>query len=259
LNLGADDARTAPERFDSRAFRAPPIQVRIPDDVVSEKLSDMATKLQLQLRVILCRPVASRSRGVMQVLWVQAPCVPVKEVLPCLRAFGFRIRGLGYVAGEHSVLIWASRRAPSACSQAFGTMGLCSVCQSFASYSAPSYVDCPTRTLVVPELRSVRRSLSRWSRQNALGSTSLALRPFDQGAGLTVRQREALSIALEIGFFDTPRRGRLQMIASRMAVSRTAAMGLVRRGVRWIAVETVGRRSRPSGAGRRSGSRTPKS
>jgi hypothetical protein len=52
------------------------------------------------------------------------------------------------------------------------------------------------------------------------------------GHGTTARQQEALSVALESGYFDEPKRASLAELAVRLGVSKTAMGRLLRRAVR---------------------------
>ncbi len=63
--------------------------------------------------------------------------------------------------------------------------------------------------------------------------------PVDADASLTDRQREALSLALEMGYFEEPRGASLREVAAALGVSQPAAGGLLRRGMRRLLVATV--------------------
>lgn len=59
-----------------------------------------------------------------------------------------------------------------------------------------------------------------------------ALRPHDTKRGLTDSQREALVVAYERGYFDTPRETTLQEVADDLGISQQALGARLRRGYR---------------------------
>ncbi len=58
-------------------------------------------------------------------------------------------------------------------------------------------------------------------------------------AGLTDSQREALLVAFETGYFEEPRNADLGDVAAELDISRPAASGLLRRGLRRLVVATL--------------------
>ena len=60
------------------------------------------------------------------------------------------------------------------------------------------------------------------------------------GGDLTARQREILSLAWNLGYFDIPARADLRKIADLTGVSRNSAIQHLRRALRHILEETVG-------------------
>jgi hypothetical protein len=59
-------------------------------------------------------------------------------------------------------------------------------------------------------------------------------------SGLTDRQREALRVALETGYFSVPRETSLEDLAKRLDVSDTAASQRLRRGVENLIADRFG-------------------
>lgn len=57
--------------------------------------------------------------------------------------------------------------------------------------------------------------------------------------GVTESQREAILLALEMGYFEEPRSATLDDIAAELGISQPAAGGLLRRGMRRLAVSTL--------------------
>jgi hypothetical protein len=62
----------------------------------------------------------------------------------------------------------------------------------------------------------------------------------DRVSGLTDRQREALRVALETGYFSVPRETSLEDLAKRLDVSDTAASQRLRRGVENLIADRFG-------------------
>lgn len=56
---------------------------------------------------------------------------------------------------------------------------------------------------------------------------------------LTESQREALLLALEMGYFEEPRAATLDEVATELGISQPAAGGLLRRGTRRLVVSTI--------------------
>lgn len=57
--------------------------------------------------------------------------------------------------------------------------------------------------------------------------------------GLTPDQREAIGLALEMGYFEEPRGATLEEVAAELGISQPAAGGRLRRGIRRLVVATV--------------------
>jgi predicted DNA binding protein len=53
----------------------------------------------------------------------------------------------------------------------------------------------------------------------------------DDGRRVTARQREALDVALQAGYFEVPRESTLAEVAEVLDVDTSTASGLIRRGV----------------------------
>ena len=58
-------------------------------------------------------------------------------------------------------------------------------------------------------------------------------------SSLTADQREAIVLALEMGYFEEPRGATLEEVADELDISQPAAGGLLRRGLRRLVVSTV--------------------
>lgn len=70
--------------------------------------------------------------------------------------------------------------------------------------------------------------------------TALAdLEPSDDGLGLTEAQREALTLAYERGYFDSPRRTTLEELGAELGISRQALAARLRRGHRRLLERTL--------------------
>jgi len=71
--------------------------------------------------------------------------------------------------------------------------------------------------------------------------------PVDSDPGLTADQRDAILLALEMGYFEEPREATLDEVAAELGISQPAAGGRLRRGLRRLVVSTVGAESGRSG------------
>lgn len=61
----------------------------------------------------------------------------------------------------------------------------------------------------------------------------------DTDAGVTDRQRDALLVAVERGYFEEPRNATLGDVAAELDISQPAAGGLLRRGVKRLVVSSL--------------------
>lgn len=61
----------------------------------------------------------------------------------------------------------------------------------------------------------------------------------ERESSLTADQREAILLALEMGYFEEPRGATLDEVADELDISQPAAGGLLRRGLRRLVVSTV--------------------
>lgn len=93
--------------------------------------------------------------------------------------------------------------------------------------------DAASETRVIQLLRSLGIRFQLKSRTPFRGRTRA-------GGDLTARQREILSLAWNLGYFDIPARVDLRKIAQLTGVSRNSASQHLRRGLRHILQETVG-------------------
>ena len=76
----------------------------------------------------------------------------------------------------------------------------------------------------------VRITLERINEYGSVGSDQY---------GLTDKQREAITVALEAGYFDEPRGATLGEVAAALDISEPAASGLVRRGMKRLLLATL--------------------
>lgn len=63
--------------------------------------------------------------------------------------------------------------------------------------------------------------------------------PVETETSLTRSQREAVLLALEMGYFEEPRAATLNEVAAELGIPQPAAGGLLRRGIRRLVVSTV--------------------
>jgi predicted DNA binding protein len=81
------------------------------------------------------------------------------------------------------------------------------------------------------------------AQQNDIDIDLLRVNEYDSlgetDAGLTDRQRDALLVAVETGYFEEPRNATLGDVAAELDISQPAASGLVRRGVKRLVVSSL--------------------
>jgi predicted DNA binding protein len=91
--------------------------------------------------------------------------------------------------------------------------------------------------------RAALASLREFATERGIGFTLERVGDGAAPAGsepdLTGKQREALLVALEMGYFEEPRAVPLDEVAAELGISQPAAGGLLRRGIRRLVVSTV--------------------
>lgn len=94
----------------------------------------------------------------------------------------------------------------------------------------------------LPE-REALASLWEYASDNDIAFDLEQVGDYGRGAegatGLTPDQREAMSLAFEMGYFEEPREVTLEEVAAGLGISQPAASGLLRRGLRRLVVSEL--------------------
>jgi predicted DNA binding protein len=97
-------------------------------------------------------------------------------------------------------------------------------------------------TVWMPDRASLAR-LWEYARRNGIDIELLRVNEYaslgDTDAGLTDSQREALLVAVEMGYFEEPRDATLGEVAAELGISQPAASGLLRRATKRLVVASL--------------------
>jgi predicted DNA binding protein len=97
-------------------------------------------------------------------------------------------------------------------------------------------------TVWMPDRASLAR-LWEYAQQNGINIELLRVNEYaslgDTDAGLTDSQREALLVAVEMGYFEEPRDATLGEVAAELGISQPAASGLLRRATKRLVVGSL--------------------
>jgi predicted DNA binding protein len=115
---------------------------------------------------------------------------------------------------------------PPGCSAVFDLGDFCIRCP-FAGGGSAS--EPPLWRVLVPRIVDARTLLAATSRRGHPRPTLVRAGAYRREWGLTGRQELAIRTALELGYFDYPRRASLSAVAGRLGVGRSAALELLRK------------------------------
>lgn len=202
-------------------------------DWVTETLTDQGRAF----RLLACRPTDRGRRRLLRLFEVQTGG---EGIGPLVRRLRSRVpaRDIATASlGPDRTLLRVSVPMPPSCSAAFDLGDFCISCPFVGGTDGAAP---PPWRLLVPKIVDARHLLSSAAPAKAEAGARPALvraGAYRRRWGLTGRQERALRTALEIGYFDYPRKASLAALASRLGVGRSTALELLRKGTTKLAAE----------------------
>jgi hypothetical protein len=188
------------------------------------------------IRILVCRPAQSEPGQVLQIVEVERTPSEPESFLASFREDSGAFRLIAVRSAESKLLLWMTGPTPALCSRVFATGGLCLRC---APLSGSPMEGSDRRCVVLPDAVAARRLIQRPADPRRTGPSVLRIGQLRGSRALSLRQDAAFEAAARSGFFSTPRRSTLADLARELGVSRSAAMGLLRRGIEKLAVSRL--------------------
>lgn len=136
--------------------------------------------------------------------------------------------------GPRRLLLYVSSPIPDICARLLALGG---VCDRYPYIRGPGNSS-GVWDLILPVGGPAHRHLRDLpSPQDAIDWSILSIGPVPEFAGPTSRQENAMRIARELGYFESPRRVTLVRIGHELGVSTHSAMELLRRGIEAVVSE----------------------
>jgi len=203
------------------------------DDWVTETFSEQG----VAFRLLACRPTDRGRKRLLRLFEVRTGNDGLGPVLRRLRS-RVPARDIATAAlGPDRALIRVSVPMPASCSTAFDLGDFCISCPFLEGTDRGAS---RSWKLLVPQIGDARRLLSSGTLARAVEParpTLVRAGAYRRRWGLTGRQERAIRTALEIGYFEYPRRASLGTLASRLGVGRSTALELLRKGTTKLAAE----------------------
>ena len=200
------------------------------NDWVTETLSSLATSF----RLLACRPTDRGRHRLLRLFEVRTGPDGVGSVVRRLRS-RLASRDIAVSSlGPDQALLRVSVPMPTGCAAAFDLGDFCITCPFAAKDDGTKG---GTWKLLVPRIVDARRLLSASARPTGPHPQLIRAGAYRRAWGLTGRQERALRVAFQIGYFDYPRKASLATLASRLGVTRSTALELLRKGTTKLAAQ----------------------
>jgi hypothetical protein len=200
------------------------------DDWVTETLSSLG----VPFRLLACRPTDRGRRRLLRLFEVQTSDDGIGPIVRRLRS---RVPGRDIAAsslGPDHALLRVAVPMPAACSAAYDLGDFCIRCPFSGREDDPRS---STWKVLVPQIVDARRLLRATGKSGEPHPTLVRAGAYRREWGLTGRQERAFRVAFELGYFDYPRKASLAAVASRLGVSRSTALELMRRATTKLAAQ----------------------
>jgi len=199
-------------------------------DWVTETLSSLGASF----RLLACRPTDRGRHRLLRLFELRTGPEGIGSVVRRLRS-QLASRDLAIsTLGSDRALLRVSVPMPPTCAAAFDLGDFCVTCPFSAKEDATKG---GTWKVLVPQIVDARRLLSASARPAGPRPRLARAGAYRRAWGLTERQERALRTAFRIGYFEYPRRASLATLASRLGVSRSTALELLRKGTTKLAAQ----------------------
>ena len=225
---------------------------------VSHWLQELGTRWRAEVEVRVCRPSGNGRGTLLQLLEITASAGSMPDIVRFLREHAGTRRVSVSTLAPPRLLVRLTQRLPALCRSVFEMGAICATCPFLPpdpSRSDTSPGEETSWSLLVPGDPPVANVLQSLERAGAALPPLVRVGRYHARDVLTPRQEHALSLAVRLGYYEVPRRARLADVAHGLGVSRAAAMEILRRATRKLAVQQgpdflPGTRRPPSGIGR---------
>jgi len=200
------------------------------EDWVTETISSRGTSF----RLLACRPTDRGRRRLLRLFEVRAGGTEVASLVRHLRA-RLPARDVAATAlGTDRTLLRVSVPMPAGCSAVFDLGDFCIRCPFAGKEEASGTA---VWRVLVPRIVDARALLEAASRRGRPRATLVRAGAYRREWGLTGRQERAIRTALELGYFDYPRKASLSTVAGRLGVGRSTALELIRKATTKVAAD----------------------
>lgn len=200
------------------------------EDWVTETLRSQ----HVAFRLLSCRPSDRGRRRLVRLFEVRADADGMGPVTRTLRARLAPRDVTSAALGADRALLRISVPLPDMCSAAFELGDFCVNCPFLGGGEG---TDSTTWNVLVPQIRDARRLLRAATRRGGRRPSLVRAGAYRRRGGLTGRQERALRTALQLGYFDYPRKASLSALAARLGVSRSTALELLRKASSKVAAQ----------------------
>ncbi len=214
------------------------LELRTPP--VPHWLQDLGSRWHAEVKLHVCRPSGDGSGTLLQLLEIIARAETMPEIVRFLRERA----GPGHVSvstlAPYRLLVRLTQRLPPLCRCAFEMGAICTTCPFLPSNPSPEYPSVEEEfswSLLVRDGSRVPTLIKSLERPGAALPHLVRVGRYRAMEALTPRQELALSVAVRLGYYDVPRRARLEEVARGLGISRAAAMEVLRRATRKLAMQ----------------------
>ncbi len=223
--------RTTPAPRTPRRPRAPVplVEFRVRTSGLEDGLGAVLRRHALRARLVACRP-SDRNGRARLLRWVdlEGASDELDRLEAALAESALPGQRLALSIGRGRGALRLSGPMPDFCATVFASGGICVACPLL---DADAVAPVGSTRVLVPRDGSAVRLGRAFGRREVEPISLERTGPFRARASRTPRQEEALRIAFELGYFAYPRRARLEDVARRLGVGRSAALELLRRAV----------------------------
>lgn len=214
------------------------LELRTPP--VPHWLQDLGSRWHAEVKLHVCRPSGDGSGTLLQLLEIIARAESMPEIVRFLREqAGPRHVSVSTLA-PYRLLVRLTQRLPPLCRCAFEMGAICTTCPFLPSNPSPEYPSVEEEfswSLLVRDGSRVPTLIKSLERPGAALPHLVRVGRYRAVEALTPRQELAVSLAVRLGYYDVPRRARLEEVARGLGISRAAAMEVLRRATRKLAIQ----------------------
>jgi hypothetical protein len=212
----------------------PLVEIVVGGAAADDWVADVLRAQDVSFQLLACRGNDHGRRRLVRLFELQANGVQLSGVVRRLRT---RISDRDLAAtplGPDRALLRVSVPLPRGCAAVFDLGDSCISCPFLAP---PDGTDRSTWRVLVPRIGDARRLISAARPESGASPGLVRAGAYRRDWGLTARQERAMRLALELGYFDYPRRADLGKLAERLGVGRSTALELLRKATAKLAAD----------------------